>query len=175
MLFSYSAFHCFHVWHIFGMIVLSRRSKYFVMWVKPCLRLVCAIPHIPQPRHLQEHKGSLVWVIGLPNSCKALSWLSDVAWKDLVLLEWALQRNVSTAGEHTPFHGTRPMWWESCYAQLWFDLMSSREVQIPWCYRVLCLLVSAHINPEYSSIKSGWLLFRLQNIWTEHLKEAVWT
>lgn len=123
---------------LFGMIVLSRHSKYSVMWVKPSLRLVCAIPHTPQPRHLQGHKGSLVWAIRLPNSCKTLSWLM---WhgRTFCFVLWPLQRSVSTAGKHPHFHETHTMWWESCNAQLWVDLVSSREVQIPWCYHGLCL------------------------------------
>lgn len=176
MLFCYSAFHCFHVWHVFGMIVLSRHSKHFVMWLKPRLRLVYEITHIPQPRHL--HKGSLVWVIRLPHSWKTLSWLSDVAWKDLVLFSSPLQRNTSTAGNHLLFRETQHpapnvMGITQCTALIW-----SHELQRGAATMMLpCSvpLVSTHISPQYSSIKAGWLLFRQQDIWIEHLKWAVWT
>lgn len=160
-------FICFHPWHDFHMRVLSRHSKYFVMWVKPSLRLVCAIPHIPQRRHLQVHKGSLAWVIRLPHSCKRplmTEWCG---------MEGPCAFHMATSKKHKHSRQAPILPWNSPHEMRimhWTAQIQSHDLQTGAHTMMLSCsgpLVITHINPEYSSIKAGWLLFRLQELSTK--------
>lgn len=122
------------------------------MWVKPSLRLVCAIPHIPQRRHLQLHKGSLVWVIRLPHSCKhplMTEWCG---------MEGPCAFHTATSKKHKHSRQAPTLPWNSFHVMGIMHctaLIRSHELQAGVDTMMLSCsvpLVSTHINPEYSSI-----------------------